>query len=77
MNIHLNRDGVLKFACAMFLASALGVSTTGAEASGCVVTRSDAGTTIIDISKGMHCDAKEPRDAGWGRPGTGFVSEVA
>lgn len=77
MNIRMHRDGVLKLACTLLLASAIGSSTTGADASGCFATRFDGGTTIIDISKGVHCDAERPSDAGRGRPGMSLLSEVA
>lgn len=77
MNLRVNRDGVLKLVCALLLASAIGSFATGADASGCLATRLDGGTTIIDISKGVHCDADRPNDAGRGRPGMSLLNEVA
>jgi hypothetical protein len=77
MNIRLNTDCVLKLVCAVFLASAIGISAIGADASSCFTTRLDSDVTVIDISNGQFCDEVEPSDFGRGRPGMRFLKDVA
>lgn len=77
MTIRMNLGGVLKLACAVLLASAIGFSATGASASDCFAIRHDSGTIVIDISKGMRCDAGEGNDAERDRPGVRFLSDLA
>lgn len=73
MNIRLNTAGVLKVACALFLASTIGCSAAGANADDCFATRLDSGDTVIDIGKGRLCDAEDLSDSGRGRPGMRFM----
>ena len=77
MNFRLNTDGVVKLACAVFLASAIGFSAIGADAKGCFASRLDGGDTVIDISKGRFCDTDERNYAGRGRPGMRFLNDAA
>lgn len=73
MDIRLNTAGILKIACALFLASTIGSSAASANANGCFATQLDSGDTVIDISRGRLCNAEDLSAAGRGRPGMRFM----
>jgi len=79
MNIRLNSDGVLKLACALFLAGAIGFPASASATDHCgAAARTNSGEIVfVDINNGRLCDMDEPNNAGRGRPGMRFVNDLA